>query len=82
MFVIPPLLLLLPKGWDTTISPYLPDASGRAIFAVGHNSDLLGPWTGFAVFCAWAAGTLAVAAVLAPPPRRLTRLPARPGLTA
>ena len=64
MFVIPPLLLLLPKGWDTTIAPYLPDASGRAIFAVGHDSNLLAPWTGFGVFCAWAAGTLAVAAVL------------------
>jgi hypothetical protein len=64
MFVIPPLLLLLPKGWDTTISPYLPDASGRAVFAVGHDSNLLAPWTGFGVFCAWAAGTLAVAAVL------------------
>jgi hypothetical protein len=64
MFVVPPLLLLLPRSWHDAISPYLPDAAGRAVFTLNHGSDVLAPWTGFAVFCAWAAGTMAVAAVL------------------
>ena len=64
MFVIPPLLLLLPARWHDAISQYLPDAAGRAMFSLTHGSHSLSPWAGFAVFCAWAAGTIAVAAVL------------------
>jgi ABC-type transport system involved in multi-copper enzyme maturation permease subunit len=64
MFVIPPLLVVLPSSWNDAISPYLPSSAGRAVFSLTHGSDSLAPWPGFAIFCGYAAATLAVAAVL------------------
>jgi ABC-type transport system involved in multi-copper enzyme maturation permease subunit len=64
MFVIPPLLFVLPSSWNDAISPYLPSSAGRAVFSLTHGSDSLAPWPGFAIFCGYAAATLAVAAVL------------------
>ena len=64
MFVIPPLLFVLPSSWNDAISPYLPSSAGRAVFSLTHGSDSLAPWPGFALFCGYAAATLAVAAVL------------------
>jgi ABC-2 type transport system permease protein len=64
LFVIPPLLNILPRSWNDAISPYLPGAAGSQILSRSHGSNNLGPWTGFAVFCAWAAGAIAIAAVL------------------
>ncbi len=63
-FVIPPLLLLLPSGWDDAISPYLPDSAGRAMFALTRDSNSLGPYWGFALFAGYCALALAVAAIL------------------
>jgi hypothetical protein len=34
------------------------------ILSITHDSHSLAPWTGFGLFCAYAAATLAVAAVL------------------
>ena len=71
MFVIPPLLLLLPTSWDDAIAPYLPDASGSAIFRVGHDSDILAPWTGFARLLRLGRRNARGRRGAAPPPRRL-----------
>ena len=64
MFVIPPLMNVLPASWNHAISPYLPSSAGRAVFALTHGSDSLAPWPGFALFCGYAILTLAIAAVL------------------
>jgi len=63
-FVIPPLMNVLPTSWNDAISPYLPANAGRAIISITHDAHALAPWTGFALFCGYAAITLVVAAVL------------------
>jgi ABC-2 type transport system permease protein len=63
-FVIPPLMNVLPASWNDAISPYLPSNAGRAIISITQDAHALAPWTGFALFCGYAAVTLVVAAVL------------------
>jgi len=63
-FVIPPLMNVLPTSWNNAISPYLPSNAGRDIISITHDAQNLGPWTGFALFCCYAAAALAIAAVL------------------
>jgi ABC-2 type transport system permease protein len=63
-FVLPPLMNVLPSSWNDAISPYLPGNAGRAILSITHDPHSLAPWTGFALFCGYAALTLAVAAVV------------------
>jgi hypothetical protein len=64
LFVIPPVLTLLPSSWDDAISPYLPSNAGQAIMQFGVSDHTLGPWTGLALFTGYSAGALAAAAVL------------------
>ncbi len=64
LFVIPPLLNVLPASWDDAISPYLPSNAGQAIMQFGASSHTLGPWTGLGLFAAYTAATIAAAAVL------------------
>ncbi len=54
---VPPLLLdVLPGSWKTTIGPYIPMQSGSQIFVASHREAAsLPPWTGFGVFCLYAA---------------------------
>jgi hypothetical protein len=55
---------LLPGSWRETLMEYMPANAGSQIFAVHHTADALGPWTGFAVFCAYAAAALVAAFLL------------------
>lgn len=57
LLFVPPLLLdLLPESWKTTIGPYIPMQAGDQIYvAVRHETAALAPWTGFGVFCLYAA---------------------------
>ena len=64
MFVLPPLMNVLPQSWNDAITPYLPDTAGRAVFALHPGAHSLAPWTGFGLFCAYAVAALTVAAVL------------------
>jgi ABC-2 type transport system permease protein len=64
LFVMPPLLNVLPASWDDAISPYLPSNAGQAIMQFGASSHTLGPWTGLGLFAAYTASTIAAAAVL------------------
>jgi ABC-2 type transport system permease protein len=64
LFVLPPLVLVLPSSWENAISPYLPLNAGNSIFALAPGSDSLSPWAGFAVLCGYAAAAVAIAAVL------------------
>ena len=64
MFVIPPLLNVLPTSWNNAINPYLPSTAGQAIFALTHGSDTLAPGPGLALFCGYTALSIGIAAVL------------------
>jgi len=63
MFVLPPLMNVLPLSWNQAASPYLPLQAGERIMAL-HQGNQLAPWTGFGVLCAYAAASLVIAAVL------------------
>jgi hypothetical protein len=63
MFVLPPLMNVLPLSWDRAASPYLPLQAGERIMAL-HRGDQLAPWTGFGVLCGYAAAALLIGAVL------------------
>jgi ABC-2 type transport system permease protein len=62
MFVIPGLLTLLPSSIDNAISPYLPAQAGGAIMDITHKAHTLSPWAGIAVFAAWTAVLVGIAA--------------------
>jgi ABC-2 type transport system permease protein len=64
LFVIPPLLNVLPSSWNDAISPYLPGDAGTQVMTIAHEGHHLSPWGGFAILCAWTAFFLALAAVL------------------
>ena len=63
MFVLPPLMNVLPSSWNHAASPYLPLAAGEAIMSITPG-DHLSPWVGLALFAGYALVTLAVAAFL------------------
>jgi ABC-2 type transport system permease protein len=63
VLVIFPLAGLLPDSWGAHVHAYLPTVAGQLITADKHQSgQLLSPWQGFGVFCAWTA-LLLIAAV-------------------
>jgi hypothetical protein len=64
LFVIPPLLDLLPTSWNDAVSPYLPGNAGQAVMQFGDTSHTLGPWTGLGLFAGYTAATIVAAAVL------------------
>jgi ABC-2 type transport system permease protein len=65
LFVLPILSeTILSSSEQNTINPYLPFNAGREIFTVHPDSGSLGPWSGFGVFCIYAAVALLVAAVV------------------
>ncbi|MCU1655771.1 MAG: transporter permease [Pseudonocardiales bacterium] len=62
LFVIPPVLSLLPKSWSDTVGPYLPSNAGEAFW--GHTTDKhLSALAGLLVLCAWTAAAVAAAAI-------------------
>jgi ABC-2 type transport system permease protein len=64
VFVLPPVLDLLPSSVSNAVGPYLPSNAGGAVWTINPDPNTLAPWTGFAVFCAYAAVALVIAAVL------------------
>jgi hypothetical protein len=63
MFVLPPLMNVLPTNWNNAASPYLPLQAGEAIMATSSGNHL-SPWVGFGLLCAYAAAALAIASLL------------------
>ncbi len=62
VFVVGQMAWLLPGTWGEWIAKVMPGNSGAAVATpVSFNPELLGPWTGFAVF----AGEVAVLLVVA-----------------
>jgi ABC-2 type transport system permease protein len=64
LFVPPLLAALLPASWRDTVGPYLPMQAGTAIYTVQPEPGALAPWTGFGVFCLYAAGALVTGFIL------------------
>src|SRR5262245_48447929 len=64
LFVPQILVQLLPGGWKDSVGRYLPMQAGSQIFAQRPEAGALAPWTGFAVFCLYAAVALAAGFIL------------------
>ena len=64
MFVIPPLITILPSSIADSITPYLPSNAGEAMMEIGHHAHTLSPGAGLAVLAAWVVAVIAVGAVL------------------
>jgi ABC-type transport system involved in multi-copper enzyme maturation permease subunit len=63
VLVLAPLAQLLPGSLGKHVHAYLPTEAGHLVAQSRQASgDLLSPWQGFAVFCAWTAAVLALAA--------------------
>jgi ABC-type transport system involved in multi-copper enzyme maturation permease subunit len=63
MFVLPPLMNVLPASWSDAISPYLPGNAGGAIMQTGSPDHTLAPWTGLGVLAGYVAIALVFAAI-------------------
>lgn len=64
LLVLPGIAHLLPGTWQPHVLPYLPGNAGAGLFAARPETGMLSTWTGFGVFCAWAAAALLAGAVL------------------
>ncbi len=64
LFVPQLIVTLLPHAWQGTVGPYLPMQAGTAIFTVHREAAALGAWSGFGVFCLYAAVALVAGFVL------------------
>jgi ABC-type transport system involved in multi-copper enzyme maturation permease subunit len=66
VLVILPLTSLLPYSWGAHIHAYAPTVAGQLITQdrVQQSGQLLTPWQGFGVFCAWTALLLIIGAYL------------------
>ena len=64
VLVLPVLGDLLPANWATHIAAYLPSNAGQAVMQLRPVPNTMAPWTGFALFAAYTAVAIAVAAVV------------------
>jgi ABC-2 type transport system permease protein len=64
MFVVPPLISILPSSVANSIDPYLPSNAGQAMMQIGHHANTLSPVAGLAVFAGYVVVVIAAAAVL------------------
>jgi ABC-type transport system involved in multi-copper enzyme maturation permease subunit len=64
VFVLPPIVGLLPTSLADSITPYLPSNAGGAVWTINPDPHTLAPWAGLAVFAAYAVAAIAIAAVL------------------
>jgi ABC-2 type transport system permease protein len=62
LFAVPILVGFLPGSLSDDIGKYLPGAAGQAVATVHPDPTSLDPWTGFAVFCAYAVVLLGLGA--------------------
>jgi ABC-type transport system involved in multi-copper enzyme maturation permease subunit len=64
VFVLPPIVGLLPSSVSDSINPYLPSNAGGAVWTINPDPHTLAPWAGLALFAGYAALAIAIAAVL------------------
>ncbi|WP_374969258.1 ABC transporter permease subunit [Terrabacter sp. BE26] len=63
LFVLPIIVRFLPTSWSDPIDKYLPSTVGEGVMQVHTDPSALGPWTGFGLFCGYAAVVLLLAAI-------------------
>jgi ABC-2 type transport system permease protein len=62
-FVVPPLAQLLPSSIGDHLVQYFPSNAGEAMYSGTHGvTNVLSPWAGFGVLCAYAVVLIAAAA--------------------
>jgi hypothetical protein len=64
MYVLPPLISILPSSVANSIDPYLPSSAGEAMMRIGHHANLLSPGAGAAVLAGYVLAAIAAAAAL------------------
>lgn len=64
LFVLPIIVRFLPTSVSSAVDKYLPSSAGQAITTVRVDPAALSPWTGFTLFCLYAAVTIGAAAVM------------------
>jgi ABC-2 type transport system permease protein len=64
LLILPVLGDVLPASWAVHIVPYLPSEAGQAVMQLHSGGATMAPWTGFALYCAYTAAAIALAAVL------------------
>lgn len=64
LFIPQVLAELLPDTWQDSIGRFLPMQAGAQVFSQHSEAGMLSPWTGFAVFCAYAAAALTLGFIL------------------
>jgi ABC-2 type transport system permease protein len=64
LFVLPPLMNVLPASWNNAASPYLPLNAGQAVMALTRDPHQLAPWTGLGLLCAYTVCALVLASIL------------------
>lgn len=64
MYVVPPLISILPSSIANSIDPYLPSSAGESMMQIGHHANSLSPVAGFAVFAGYVVAVIAAGAVL------------------
>jgi ABC-type transport system involved in multi-copper enzyme maturation permease subunit len=63
MFVLPPILNVLPTSWNNAASPYLPLQAGEAVLAITPGNHL-SPWAGLGLFFGYALAAIGLSAIL------------------
>ncbi|WP_371786410.1 ABC transporter permease [Streptosporangium subroseum] len=64
LFVLPPMLGILPSSWSRTVTTYFPPNAGSQIAVVMPEPGMLSPWNGFSVYCLWIAAVFLAATYL------------------
>jgi ABC-2 type transport system permease protein len=64
LLVVTIVVVALPSSLSNRLWPYLPANAGGAIMQTQHSAHTLSPWTGFALFTAYAAAALLTGATL------------------
>lgn len=64
VFVLPPIVGLLPTSVANSVDPYLPSNAGGAILTINPDPGTLTPWAGFGIFCAYVVIAMAIAEAL------------------
>ncbi len=64
MFMLPPIISLLPTSVQNSVDPYLPANAGGAVWTINPDPNTLSPWVGLAIFAGYAALSLAIGAFL------------------
>ena len=64
LFVLPPVLFLLPSSLHDSINPYLPSVAGAAVATAVPDPHTFSPWGGFALYAGYVLLAVAIAAFL------------------